>query len=170
MLPVSLFQQAVASLPLVSVDWILTNPRGEMLVGQRLNAPAEGAWFTPGGRIRKGEALAQALSRVAHDELGAQPALVNTLVMRGQLMGAWDHFYPDAFFSSTVPTHYVNLPHWAALSADEVAGLQLPLGEQHSRWMWMSLDTAELSVHSYVRPYVEWLRERIRLHYPYPIL
>jgi len=61
LLPLEQFQQAVAALPLVSVDWVLTNTAGELLVGQRLNAPARGAWFTPGGRIRKGEALALAL-------------------------------------------------------------------------------------------------------------
>src|SRR3990167_7910645 len=70
LLPLAQFQQAVAALPLVSVDWVLTNPAGELLVGQRLNAPARGTWFTPGGRIRKGEPLAAALRRVAAEEPG----------------------------------------------------------------------------------------------------
>ncbi|MDP3346692.1 MAG: NUDIX domain-containing protein [Hydrogenophaga sp.] len=160
LLPLAQFQQAVAALPLVSVDWVLTNPAGELLVGQRLNAPARGAWFTPGGRIRKGEALAVALCRVAQEELGTPPGLAATLVQRGRLMGAWDHFYPDAAFSPTVPTHYVNLPHWAALTADEVAALRLPLGEQHGEWLWMPLEEAALRVHGWVRAYVDWVRVR----------
>lgn len=158
LLPLAEFQQAVAALPLVSVDWVLTNPAGELLVGQRLNAPARGAWFTPGGRIRKGEALALALVRVAQEELGAASALAAALVQQGQLMGAWDHFYPDAAFSDTVPTHYVNLPHWAALTADEVDALRLPVGEQHSEWRWMPLDEAARLVHPWVRPSVDWVR------------
>ncbi|MDO9484002.1 MAG: NUDIX domain-containing protein [Hydrogenophaga sp.] len=160
LLPLAQFQQAVAALPLVSVDWVLTNPAGELLVGQRLNAPARGAWFTPGGRIRKGEALAVALGRVAQEELGTPPGLAATLVQRGRLMGAWDHFYPDSTFSPTVPTHYVNLPHWVALTADEVAALRLPLGEQHGEWLWLPLEEAALRVHLWVRAYVDWVRGR----------
>lgn len=157
LLPLAQFQEAVAALPLVSVDWVLTNPAGELLVGLRLNAPACGAWFTPGGRIRKGEALAQALNRVLQEELGSPPALAGALLQRGRLMGAWDHFYPDAAFSPTVSTHYVNLPHWATLTANEVASLQLPLGEQHGEWRWMQLADAAHSVHPWVQPYVDWV-------------
>jgi len=73
-------------------------------------------------------------------------------------MGAWDHFYPDAAFSPKVSTHYVNLPHWAALAADDVAALHLPLGEQHGEWRWMPLEEAALRVHAWVRAYVDWVR------------
>ena len=34
------FERAVDALPLVSVDWVLLNPDGEILLGQRRNAPA----------------------------------------------------------------------------------------------------------------------------------
>lgn len=156
-LPSEQFQQAVAALPLVSVDWVLTNPTGKLLVGQRLNAPARGAWFTPGGRIRKGEALALALGRVAQEELGMPPALAELLVQRSRLMGAWDHFYPDAAFSPTTPTHYVNLPHWAALTYAELAELRLPINDQHSQWQWLPLVDAEQKVHAWVQPYVVWV-------------
>lgn len=153
------FAAAVAALPLVSLDWVLTNPRGELLLGQRLNAPARGWWFTPGGRIRKNEALAQALQRVAHDELGLAAARAGPLLARAQLMGAWDHFYPDSAFSPSASTHYVNLPHWLALSWDEVARLALPVGEQHSAWQWLPL--AEIAqyplVHPHVQPYAAWV-------------
>lgn len=48
-LPVDEFMAAVRALPLVSVDWVLTDPQRRVLVGWRLNAPARGSWFTPGG-------------------------------------------------------------------------------------------------------------------------
>ncbi len=161
-LPVSDFAAAVAALPLVSLDWVLTNPDGELLLGQRLNAPARGWWFTPGGRIRKNEALAQALQRVAHDELGLAPQLAGAWADRAQLMGAWDHFYPDSVFSPDASTHYVNLPHWLALSWDEVALLRLPVGEQHAAWQWRPLAEAagHPLVHAHVRPYAAWVLAR----------
>lgn len=160
LLPLAQFQQAVAALPLVSVDWVLTNPAGELLVGQRLNAPARGAWFTPGGRIRKGEPLAAALRRVAAGELGLAEERALALAQRGEPMGAWDHFYPDAAFSPTVPTHYVNLPYAARLSEAEMSALSLPVGEQHGHWQWLPLAQAADTVHEHVKPYVAWLQAR----------
>jgi len=160
LLPLAQFQQAVAALPLVSVDWVLTNPAGELLVGQRLNAPARGAWFTPGGRIRKGEPLAAALRRVAEEELGLADEPAGALAQRGELLGAWDHFYPDAAFSPTVPTHYVNLPYAARLTEAEVNALGLPVGEQHGSWQWLPLAQAADTVHEHVKPYVAWLQAR----------
>ena len=160
LLPPKQFQAAVAALPLVSVDWVLTNPAGELLVGQRLNAPARGAWFTPGGRIRKGEPLAAALRRVAAEELGLAEERASALAQRGEPMGAWDHFYPDAAFSPAVPTHYVNLPYTARLTEAEVNALGLPVGEQHGHWQWIPLGQAADTVHEHVKPYVAWLQAR----------
>ena len=158
-LPLHEFAAAVAALPLVSLDWVITNPNGELLLGQRNNAPARGYWFTPGGRIRKNEALSLALARVAGDELGLAPALCEQVGGQARLMGAWDHFYPDSAFSPSVSTHYVNLPHWLALSWVEVAQLKLPVGEQHSVWQWLALEEAAShpQVHPYVQPYAAWV-------------
>lgn len=164
-LPAPAFAAAVAALPLVSLDWVLTNPAGELLLGQRLNAPARGSWFTPGGRIRKNEALAQALQRVGCDELGLAPQVAGMWASRAQLMGAWDHFYPDSAFSPHVSTHYVNLPNWLALTWAEVAQLELPVGGQHSAWQWLAL--AEVArnplVHGHVQPYADWVLGRARI-------
>lgn len=159
MLPLDQFRQAVEALPLVSVDWILTDPAGNLLLGKRMNAPARDAWFSPGGRIRKCEPLATALQRVAQEELGVLPESSSALVKRAKLMGAWDHFYPDAAFSPNTPTHYVNLPHWVALTQKEVDCLNLPVGDQHSQWRWMPLTLAIECVHHYVQPYVAWLMQ-----------
>lgn len=160
LLPLDQFRATVGVLPLVSVDWVLTNPAGELLVGHRLNAPARNTWFTPGGRIRKGEPLAAALRRVAAEELGLADERAGALAERGELMGAWDHFYPDAAFSPAVPTHYVNLPYAAHLSEAEVNALNLPVGEQHGYWQWLPLQEAASLVHPYVKPYVDWLKAR----------
>lgn len=161
-LPAPEFAAAVAGLPLVSLDWVLTNPAGQLLLGQRLNAPARGWWFTPGGRIRKNEALADALQRVAGDELGLATQVAGAWASRAHLMGAWDHFYPDSALNPDASTHYVNLPHWLALTWAEVAQLALPTGEQHSAWQWLPLaDVAHNPlVHDHVRPYAAWALRR----------
>jgi colanic acid biosynthesis protein WcaH len=153
LLPAAEFAQACAALPLVSVEWVLTNPDRQLLLGQRINAPARGWWFTPGGRIRKNEAFAQAKLRIAQHELGLRAELLDSAV----LLGVWDHFYPDSAFSSTVSTHYVNLPHWLQLSWQDVSQLRLQPDEQHAAWQWLDLARAasDEAVHPYVRAYAQ---------------
>ena len=42
------FATVVRSTPLVSLDFIVENSRGEFLLGKRTNRPAQGYWFVPG--------------------------------------------------------------------------------------------------------------------------
>jgi len=150
------FDLAVEALPLISIDLCLVCD-GKLLLGKRNNRPAQGWWFTPGGRIRKGETWNAALQRTAEDELG----LNLSAGTKACLMGVWDHFYDDSAFSDQVSTHYVNLPHYCHLQSKQICNLALPFGEaeQHSEWRWASLDVVvvDSTVHSYARAYAQWL-------------
>ena len=64
------FRTVVASTPLVSIDLVVRNPQGEVLLGRRLNRPAQGFWFIPGGRIRKNESLNAAFRRLSSSGAG----------------------------------------------------------------------------------------------------
>ena len=66
------YSQAVDALPLVSVDLVVVNDMGKVLMGLRRNAPAKNWWFTPGSSVRKCEPFTHALERVAKWELGLQ--------------------------------------------------------------------------------------------------
>lgn len=149
------FISAVGALPLVSVDLVVVNAMGQLLLGQRRNAPARGWWFTPGGRVRKNEAFASCMQRVAASELGLQA----DYLQGARLMGVWDHFYEDSAFSSEVSTHYVNLPHVLRLERALDMGA-LPL-EQHSGWRWQDAASAAEAedVHPYVRVYAQWVMD-----------
>lgn len=152
-LPLCEFERLVGALPLVSVDLVLLNPRGQILLGKRRNAPARHWWFTPGGRVYKNEPLSSCLQRVEVSELGLQARDVQD----ARLMGVWDHLYEDSAFSAVVTTHYVNLPHVMQLprSLDINA---LPLG-QHIAWRWQDVQDAAVAddVHTYVRVYAQWV-------------
>lgn len=79
------------------------NERGEVLVGCRVHPPARGSLFVPGGRILKGETMAEALKRVAKQETGLDlsPGQVT-------LHGIYDHIYADSFLDdSSISTQYV---------------------------------------------------------------
>lgn len=157
------FTDACAALPLVSIDLLITRPGSngeELLLGLRNNRPAQGWWFTPGGRIRKNEALHIAMHRIAADELN----LPEALLPRATLLGAWDHFYPDSAFSPAVSTHYVNLAYWLRVDAAEAGAIQAPAGRlhQHSDWKWLTLESAMQSelVHKNVQVVAELLFKR----------
>lgn len=166
------FRQAVASLPLISLDLCITDPSHRLLIGLRTNPPARDWWFTPGGRVRKNEALDQALLRIMSTEVGLDEAAVHALRPRMQLMGAWDHFYPDSAFSPDISTHYVNMPYWLPLTWAELEQLSLPLKDddaQHSVWSWVALDDVldHPRVHDFAKPYAQWVRDK--LHGPLPV-
>ncbi|NGP53777.1 NUDIX domain-containing protein [Thioalkalivibrio sp. XN8] len=145
---------ACAALPLVSIDLFLVSPGEagpELLLGWRNNRPAQGWWFTPGGRIRKNEPIGQAMERVAIEEVGLAPEILR----EARLLGAWDHFYPDSAFDPSVSTHYVNLAYLVQVSRDVAGSLALASGQaaQHSAWRWFSLQKVldEPAVHENVR-------------------
>jgi 8-oxo-dGTP pyrophosphatase MutT (NUDIX family) len=54
--------------PLVAIDLIIRNRRGEVLLGLRNNEPAKGCYFVPGGMIVKNERLTDAFTRIVKNE------------------------------------------------------------------------------------------------------
>lgn len=147
------FRSVVASTPLASIDLVVTNAEGKILLGQRLNRPAQGYWFVPGGRILKGETLDVAFKRLTQHELAkAFPR------DRARLLGIYEHFYADSVFGETgnPNTHYVVLGYQLALGAGEA--LSPPL-EQHGHYGWWAAvemrNSAE--VHDNTRAYLEAL-------------
>ena len=142
----------IARAPLVAVDLVLVRDGKEVLLGLRRNRPAQGFWFVPGGRIRKNEKMADALLRVAGDELGLADALRNG-ALRPRLIGGFEHFYPDCFAGDcAVSTHYVVLGH----RLDVPAGFDLPLvDDQHAAFRWWPIDEAlgAAEVHRFTKDY-----------------
>ena len=59
-------------MPLPCVDLLIVN-KGRLLLMKRTNTLAKGLWFTPGGRIYKGESLEDAVKRVLGEETGLVP-------------------------------------------------------------------------------------------------
>jgi len=141
------FLTAVRLAPLVSLDLVVINPRGEVLVGLRTNRPAEGYWFVPGGRIQKDERLDAAFRRLTGEELGHPLSLADA-----SPLGVYEHLYEDNFAGEPgVSTHYVVFAHRIELDLDLAA---LP-GAQHARWRWMHPDElrADPTVHPNTRAY-----------------
>ena len=116
--------------PLVSIDLLVVNAKGELLVGQRTNRPAQGYWFVPGGRISKGETLGKAFASISLRELGQACGIADAT-----LAGAYTHLYDDNFMGCEgIPTHYVALGYRIDLELDLAA---LP-ADQHGAYRWVA--------------------------------
>ena len=141
------FETVIASTPLVSIDLLVKNRKGEYLFGLRKNRPAQGYWFVPGGRIQKNESLDAAFRRLTHQELGL--ALTRSAA---QFKGVYEHFYKDSIFGTEVSTHYVVLAYEATLPADS-AILDSP---QHSNLLWAKPEElSQYPVHQYSLDYFQ---------------
>ena len=141
------FLSVVRLAPLVSLDIVVLNPRGEVLLGLRTNRPAEGFWFVPGGRIQKDERLDHAFRRLTAEELGHPCGLIDAAPL-----GVYEHLYEDNFAGvPEITTHYVVIAHRLALDLDLAA---LP-GAQHARWKWLSPEALrdDATVHPNTRAY-----------------
>lgn len=124
------FLDVIRLTPLVSIDLIVTDGNRRVLLGQRRNRPAQDSWFVPGGRIRKGETLDTAFTRVVRDELG----IASVQRSSSRLFGVFEHHYDDNFAGAPdVATHYVVLAYSITLSGT------VPIGrfDQHSGYAWL---------------------------------
>lgn len=140
------FQQIVAATPLISLDLIMRNGQGQVLLGKRLNRPAQGYWFVPGGRVRKDERLDAAFLRLTQEELGLAASRDSA-----RLLGLYEHFYADNFSGAEFSTHYVVLGYELAWQGQQDA---LPIS-QHDQYRWF--DVVQLlqdpSVHQHTKDY-----------------
>lgn len=140
------FATVVRSTPLISIDLIVENARGEFLLGKRTNRPAQGFWFVPGGRVQKNEPLADAFERLTQAELGMRLPLT-----AGEFYGVWQHFYDDNFSGTDFSTHYIVLGFRLKVNQ---ADLALPDAQHEAyRWLTPAALVADENVHDNSRAY-----------------
>ena len=131
------------TMPVVSVDLVVFNSEGKALLGKRVNEPARGTWFVPGGRMWKDESLADATRRISRSEFGVELSPIRTL-------GTYEQVYTD----TPKGRHFITLAVVAQMPQDAGVG-PLNHDDQHSEMEWW--DTSELvaspSVHLYSKSY-----------------
>ena len=97
MLDDQIFKTVVDSGPLVSID-ILIKKDNKILLGRRVNKPAQGYFFSIGGRINKNEVIDNAVGRIARNELNIELKTIPKFI------GVFEHFYDDSI-NESVSTH-----------------------------------------------------------------
>ena len=142
MLDDTTFKTIIDSAPLISID-ILLKKDNKFLLGRRVNKPAQGYFFSTGGRINKNESIDNAMSRIAKNELNIE------LKTTPKFIGVFEHFYDDSIYEN-ISTHYVNLAY--EYEVKEITDLPT---EQHSEYKWFTIGELLKSkqVHKYTKDY-----------------
>lgn len=145
------FSTVIENSPLVSIDLVILNENNQALLGERLNKPAQGNWFVPGGRVLKNESLVEAFERLTQEELGEAFPL-----SEATLLGPYDHFYGDNVFGDEFSSHYVAIAYILRLSKPLN---DLPHDIQHGKYQWFDIDNLleEKKVHKHTKWYFEAL-------------
>ena len=131
-----LYRQILAHMPIACVDVVIPSSRGVLLVW-RDNEPAKNQWWLPGGRVLKGETLADCAVRKAREEVGLEATFERIVYVDETIFdtGPWG-----------IPVHSVNV--CVLLS---VAEGQVPmLDGDHSGARWVS-SIGEIPLHNYVQ-------------------
>jgi colanic acid biosynthesis protein WcaH len=141
--------EVIRKTPLVSIDLIIENNRGEILLGLRKNAPAKDFWFVPGGRIFKDEPIPDAFKRIAKHELA-----IDLTYEEADFIGVFEHWYPDNFTQQqNASTHYIVLAHHIKITD---APLEFT-DDQHAQLKWFDKNSLlkDEKVHPNTKAYFE---------------
>lgn len=151
------FRRLIESAPLASIDLLVTDPHGRLLVGRRRNEPAKGFYFVPGGRIKKDETNAAALERIGQNELGIDGLVWDP----SAVVGVFDHHYEtNALGEQGISTHYVVVAYRLEVDSEFA-----PPREQHDAYEWITPEelsgASDLPIHPNTRAYHAVLIRRI---------
>jgi len=117
-----LYKKVLAVVPILTVDIVIVH-RGKFLLLKRAIAPAKGQWWTPGGRVLKGEKLEDAVRRKAKEEAGVSVKII-------KLLGADGVFWKKG--AQGVSSHTPSVVYLARPSGR--ANVKMNFNNNEARW------------------------------------
>jgi colanic acid biosynthesis protein WcaH len=141
------FSCVVRCAPLPSIDLVIRDFGGRVLMGLRTNEPAKNYYFVPGGVIRKSETIELAFARILRAETGCRASHGDA-----RFLGVFQHFYStNRFGDPAYGTHYVVLAY--DLQLDYRPEIVLDAQHSESKWMAVSDLIAASNVHENTKAY-----------------
>lgn len=138
-IPEDKFSQFIETMPQVCVDILFETADGILLVKRAIEPSI---WFWPGGRLYKGERLAEAARRVAREELGVGVSV-------RERYGPYAHFWEDSAVKHSPSRHTVNAVFRVVPENREY---EIQLDQQHSEYQFVTEPSQRF--HEYVNLYL----------------
>jgi len=124
------FKQVIKNTNLIAFDLIIRNKNNEILLAERINSPAKGYYFVPGGRVFKNENLNNALVRILANEVNLKLSDFGSITHKG----LYEHIYDDNVFLDTqYNTHYIVY----AIELEYLGTGQITLDKQHCKYKFI---------------------------------
>ncbi len=121
-LPSREYRAVLRRVPILCVDGIIVNRRGQFLLVRRKNEPFQGRWWVPGGRVLKGETLERAFRRKMREELG--------IAVKGVApVGYYEGRHAKGPWKVRGGVHAVSVVFWAVPRSHKIR-----LDDQSSEW------------------------------------
>jgi colanic acid biosynthesis protein WcaH len=112
MIPEEKYKYIIEVLPILCVDIMLKNDKGEYPLIKRGREPLIGHWWVIGGRVLKGEDLKGAAIRKVSEETGIA-------VNHVKLIGYYEDAYDNNPFGLSVPLHSVSVVFSGSFKGDQ---------------------------------------------------
>lgn len=122
--PVEEYRRVLSTMPIVCVDCVVVNDKGQYLLVRRDNEPLKGEYWVPGGRLHKGERLAEAVQRKMRQEIGVDVEIIRNL-------GFFEEFFDKTAENAEGGVHTISMVYLV-----KPQGGTIKLDEQSSDWGW----------------------------------
>jgi colanic acid biosynthesis protein WcaH len=120
------YRKILSTVPIVCVDCLVINGKGEYLLVKRKNEPLKGEYWVPGGRLHKGERLADAVHRKMREEIGVEVEIVRSL-------GFFEEFFEHTAEDANGGAHSISFLYLVRPKTSDIR-----LDDQSSEWGWFN--------------------------------
>ena len=136
-IPLTLYELITDLIPIPSVEAIIPKDNS-LLFLRRQNSPAKREWWFPGGRIRKGETLEEALYREVKEETGLE-------VNKSKLINVYSRIFDER--------HDITIAYQCKCKGNKII-----LNNEHSEYRYFK--SLPKSIHPYLIQVIQDLRKK----------
>ena len=111
-------------MPVVCIDAIIMNNKGQYLLIKRKNEPLKGDYWVPGGRLLKNETLNDAVLRKVKEELGIESHVVMPI-------GVYEDFFDKSPLNPENGLHTISIVYLIIAGSENIC-----IDEQSDDWGW----------------------------------
>ncbi len=111
-------------MPVVCIDCLVMNERGEYLLVKRKNEPLKGEYWVPGGRVLKDERLVDAVHRKMRQEIGVEVEIIKSA-------GFFEEFFEKSREDTEGGVHLISM-----LFVVKPLSYDIRLDDQSGEWGW----------------------------------